>query len=978
MIFENKGGLDTVDAFDLIPMGSYAYLQNVRKLLGGRMGARPPLGGNLLPSPLPAGVTSLTRMKDPYMGAPGYALIESAAGKVYVNATQVVSGLSGNPVSFLPYRPPSSPQPWCYLGDANGMWKIRSDGTTWKTGIAEPQVSPAVTSIGGGRNSIVYRDTYRSTTTGATSNPSPESAPQFNGSGSGQIVSWATDSTQWRINANQWEYVSGQWRTIDSWGDPGRLFDPIYTQNMGLISGTFPVPDGVVISGIEFDLQWQNQPGGTPGTLVNCQLSYQGTLLGTQKLPGIESNGTVTDTIIGNAGDLWGANLSPAILNDPSFGIEFQIYQGAYNGTSHRIFVNHVYVTIYWATQNAVLQSTGSSDPQVDVIDHWRMGGPLENFTYVGTSPNGSPPPAFTDILDDLAAALNPVLSFANYEPFPSIDLPRKGVCDVAANGALTAVSGDDFNIRWLPGTIVLVAGVAYVLYNRPSSTTAMIVYNSTVSGETITFGYPPVGANIAWEIAEPILAAEPSPVIWGPTPDNAGSFYFGLDSNNPGDLVWSMGNNFDSAPDTNRMYVTSPSEPLMNGVVTSELSTVFSTERFWLIYPNFSDAVAAVTGTLGQQWTLVQAASKRGLYMRYAIAALASMIAWRAKDGIFVSQGGGPEEEISQQIYNLFPHGETNAPAPVVIGAYTVYPPDDTKPNAQTITLVPGYLFYDYQDTNGNPRTLVYDMEAKGWSVDVTAPVANCHALPVADNQILLGCVDGSVRAFDTNGSESGTAIIATASVNGGSARKTKRVGAVFLRAKAESAVTMEFWGNRYQLQIVGVTPLSVGPVPVEQDYFADFSHATGNDVLDLAGVFSFPVGSENWLKEWQPDWTDTPEHIAAWRTGLLSYGMRGWLHAPWIRFAYESPYPLRLTLQTDQNQVIPINVPPSIGGKFFSWLPPNKFHMMEWIVESMGGAGASFVVYGADIEMAVGEWGRTAEYTTLRPFRQQDGSST
>jgi hypothetical protein len=444
------------------------------------------------------------------------------------------------------------------------------------------------------------------------------------------------------------------------------------------------------------------------------------------------------------------------------------------------------------------------------------------------------------------------------------------------------------------------------------------------------------------------------------------------------------MGNNFDSAPDTNRMYVTSPSEPLMNGTITSELSTVFSTERFWLIYPNFSDAVAAVTGTLGQQWTLVQAASTRGLYMRYAIAALANMIAWRAKDGIFLSHGGGPEKEISTSIYNLFPHGEANAPTPVVIGNLTVYPPDDTKPNAQTIALIPGYLFYDYQDTNGNPRTLVYDMEAKGWSVDVTSPVANCHALPVADNQILLGCIDGTVRAFDASGSESEVAIVATASQNGGSARTIKRIGGIFLRALALLPITLQFWFNRYKAPINGFLPATVGPGSAEADYLIDFTSATGADVLDLAAVFTFPVGSGDWLKEWQTDWTEIPEQIVAWRTGMLSYGLDGWLHIPWLRFAYQSTTDVTLKLITDQGAVAILTIPSSGGqpAKYFTWLPAidlngvsMKFRLLEWVADA---GGTPFTVYGKDIECAIKPWGSSASYQTLRPFLQQAGSTT
>ena len=45
-----------------------------------------------------------------------------------------------------------------------------------------------------------------------------------------------------------------------------------------------------------------------------------------------------------------------------------------------------------------------------------------------------------------------------------------------------------------------------------------------------------------------------------------------------------------------------------------------------------------------------------------------------------------------------------------MVIGGNTVYPPDDTNPNAQTITLVPGYIFYDYAYAIENPA--YYEMD--------------------------------------------------------------------------------------------------------------------------------------------------------------------------------------------------------------------------------------------------------------------------
>ena len=1079
-VFENQGGMNLVTAPDLLEQGNYPYLQNTRKLLGGRITARPPLSSNLIPSALPAGATSLTRLNDPYASSPYYVRIIGAAGVMYVEATSAANGLSGNPLSFLPYRPSQSPQPWCYIGDPSlnvsipsyitsgyglvaGMLKVRSDGTVYKTGIKEPQAAPVIVAstvqgvisvsitspgsgqtpgtytiigVGGGGvnatvqitisaggtvdtvsvtnagygytlapsfpvahggtpgvltatigavgpNWVTYRYTYRSSVTGAVSNPSPESPPQIVPQTSSSVIEYpgiaGVANPNIFFNSSQYEFnnFAGAEQLRTKGIPSGIVTDYIVARNFGLA-----LPAGVSIDGVLASTNWSGQYAGT-GIITSVALFYQGAILGQVKAPGIVNSQTPSTASQGGYSDQWGTVLTPAIVNDSTFGIGFQVSTQS-SGGSNRSFFNNFTVTVYYTNISATTTPTASLDPQVDTIDFYRQDPGLANFTYVGSIPNSQASTGFTDKQSDLVVAGNPIISFANYEPFPSIDLPRKGTCNVGANGAVTWVSGDVFNIRWLPGNLINIDGVVYTLYNRPTTPTALIAV-TTVKSDTgfLTYGYPIVGTALAWNITVPSLAAEPSPAIWGPTPDNAGSFYFGLDPLNQGDLLWSMGNNFDSAPDTNRLYVTSPNEPLMNGTVTSELSTVFSTDRFWLIYPNFADAIAAVTGTLGSQWTLTQSASTRGLYMRYAIAALGSEIGWRSKDGIFLSMGGGPEQEISTSIFNLFPHsGEL--PQPVVIGGSTVYPPDDTKPNSQTMAIVPGYIFYNYQDTTGTPRTLVYDREAKGWSVDVYTPTVNYHTWATgAVNQTLVGCTDGTVRAIDSTGTEVGTAIIATPCSNGGSPRSIKRIGGVFLRAKALAGIAVQFWKDRYATQVTGVSPATVGPGTSELDYLIDFTASPNSDCLDLASVLSFPLGSKNWLKEWQTDWTSLPEQIVAWRTGFLSYGIEGWSHMAWLRFAYASTTPVILKLITDQGATATLTIPSSGGNpaKFFTWLPATvggvsmKFRLIEWVADA---GGTPWTCYGSDNECAIGQWGRSSPYKTVKPIRQNEGSST
>jgi hypothetical protein len=425
-----------------------------------------------------------------------------------------------------------------------------------------------------------------------------------------------------------------------------------------------------------------------------------------------------------------------------------------------------------------------SLDPQVDKIDWYRQDAGLTNFTYVGTSPNTSAP--FTDSLLDADVSANPLLDFDNYQPFPVIDLPKSGIVNVV-NGVATWVSGDKFNIRWLEGTVIIVGTVAYTLNKRPTSNIQLTATNTEIIGGIVITVPITDGNNQVYEIAEPLLAAQPLPYIWGPT-DNV-NFAFGCgDPINPGVLYWSKGNNLDSAPDTNQQNVTSPSEPLQNGCIVGGLGWVASTERAWLIYPNFFNATATVQGTAGSTWTLQESSLKRGLYIPRCLAVDGGgNVFFRAKDGIYISPGGAGGNSITDEdLFNLFPH-EGMIPQPVTIGGFTVYPPDDTQPQAQQLNVANGYLYYDYKDTTGTPRTLVFDIAALGWVWDVYEYPAIVHILEEGPNVngTLTGNADGSIRALTNTGAEQANSVLLTKAEVAGDVRAQKHWRDIYIEGE-------------------------------------------------------------------------------------------------------------------------------------------------------------------------------------------------
>jgi len=411
------------------------------------------------------------------------------------------------------------------------------------------------------------------------------------------------------------------------------------------------------------------------------------------------------------------------------------------------------------------IQAPYSPDPQVDKCDYYRQDSSLANYTYIGTGPNDGLGgtvsgvvynTAIIDELSDLAAAGNQIMQYDDFEPVPSIDLPQSGIVNVS-QGEITWVSGDQFNVRWLPGTVIEIGSptqLAYTLYARPTSTTAMYIPDV------------PDGTNLVYNIAEPILAAQPLPYLSGPT-DNINYAADVGDDYRPGTFYWSKGSNLDSWPDTNQLEATDPSESLNNVILSGGRMILGSIKRFWVVMANFFNAVATVTGVEGSTWTLQATSINRGLFIPRCFAVEGGgNIFLRVDDGIHVSQGGMGSQSISDEsLFPIFPH-EGSTPTPIVRNGITIYPPDDTNPEAQKFSLVNGYLYYDYENSTGQPCTLVFDTQAMGWIFDHYSVPATCRATDEGESiqGILVGCNDGTVRQLvSSGGTETVTGTVAS-----------------------------------------------------------------------------------------------------------------------------------------------------------------------------------------------------------------------
>jgi hypothetical protein len=831
------GGMNLILPPDRMPPNKYPFAQNVRRYIHGGITGRTTQDSTVFS--FPSSVHSIRRLNDltPNGPAGGYVLVSGAGRALYSNNAQVDSSLSGNPISLVPFRPATSVQPWMYVGDSLKMDKVRSDGTCYKTGIKEPQAAPAIQAT-----SAATKVSTVGPITAYYWGDSPHSGPVAvyiwkNGGdpgGSGPVRGIANAAGNTVGNSLLFDIppaagspsVPVQWTQYDTNTPPAitgtiDLFQPALESqgysdfNVSIIGTLYiPIAGNYTFTGtFKDDIIWGIGGGATMVSGSGIKAIAGQTLTAIKGYP-LFRRVTESSGLGGGTGSV------NCVVNFPTAGnypfeidwdywyhsgriMKFQVNGQDIPPISSSVFVGAQYRYTYRSSAtgatsnpspasaqvNMAVASTGvtptaSPDPQVDKIDFYRLDQGLLQYTYVGTGPNNSVP--FNDTLLDTDVGGNPLLEFDNFEPFPSIDLPRKGTVNVST-GVVTWVSGDQFNIRWLPGTIIIIGTVAYTLTTRPTSAVTLTASNSVLTNGVETVSVPPDGTNLPYEISEPDLAAQPLPFLWGPT-DNV-AFIFGVgDPLRPGTLYWCKGNEPDSAPDTNQQDVTSPSEPLMNGCIVSGFGMVFSTERAWIIWPNYFNALATVNGTVGSTWTLQESISTRGLFIATALAVDGGgNVFFRAKDGIYKSPNGSGAESITDaDLYNLFPH-EGRVPQPVTIAGQTVYPPDDLQPARQRMSCATGYLYYDYVDTTGIPRTLVFDIAANAWVWDVYQFPVRVHALEEGPNvnDVIVGCENGTMRRLDSFGVEMATAYVLMPSFNAGDGRAQKHWGDIYTEIK-------------------------------------------------------------------------------------------------------------------------------------------------------------------------------------------------
>lgn len=595
---------------------------------------------------------------------------------------------------------------------------------------------------------------------------------------------------------------------------------------------------------------------------------------------------------------------------------------------------------------------SGSSLATTDlVLDIQRFGGEVAVWHYIGTTANAASP-SFADIYIDDLVANNPSELQTHFQPWPIIDIPRSGTTGTYV-GTTVNDSGTNFNTSWAPGTIIKVNGIAFTIY-RVISTSILQTVENMGAGITVT-----------WQIDEPILLGQPLACLWGD--DQFGGAFGCGDTINPGRLYFTNPYDPDSTVERNYLDITSPSEPLMNGLIWNGRSYVYSSERLFQIFQ---------TNDAANPYRIEEIPGSGGLFSRWALTRNphAPFMGTLVKDGISRNLGGSSESLTDDAMYPLFPN-EGNL-GNTVNG---IIPPNIVSAQAANLRIehYDDYLYFDFIDTSSNRGTLVYNSASGGWiSYDTYTPAIGCHYGEEGQGIHSLLCgssSDGHLYQYAGN-SDDGESIAVvhdTPSRNQGAPRLNKYYTDSLLDLNA-SGVTVTVT-PKLNNQASSLTAVTTAVSSRTQVSIALGSSAQTALNLMLSISYSVSTSSRPIFYIWAPRWTPetAPMSSRRWSVSPQHYGMPNYKHIGPSKITHVSSADLSLVVTVDgvAQTAITIAHSSSAYSETYFRLPVMKGRLYQFDLTST----ADFRLALNDTWFSMGEWDRgESQYQQVNVFAQ------
>ena len=279
------------------------------------------------------------------------------------------------------------------------------------------------------------------------------------------------------VVAGDWQFVGNQFRT---------LFEPVTTAlgDMTTQGFGFNIPSGATILGVIVSAFLVSQNHNT-GTLSQVALWNNGAQLGTAKTPGTPFTTTDTQQAYGSAGDSWGAALTPAIVNSPTFGYSMAVNQP----NNDRLFIGETFsITVYYTLSGsgtvAFIESiviNNETAPGQALVTTTQPHGLVPN---VSVSIVGVEPGTVANISSaQWSAGKTTITTLTSHNLTPG--------SVVQINGVTTSTGGTSFSFDGTFTVDKVPSPDQITYYQTPITATDPDVINSTASTGAITVAWP-------------------------------------------------------------------------------------------------------------------------------------------------------------------------------------------------------------------------------------------------------------------------------------------------------------------------------------------------------------------------------------------------------------------------------------------------------------------------------------------------------
>lgn len=593
------------------------------------------------------------------------------------------------------------------------------------------------------------------------------------------------------------------------------------------------------------------------------------------------------------------------------------------------------------------------------VLDIERYGGEVTEWHYIGVTDNVSSP-LFEDAMADDIAGAQPIIGMDNYQPWPVLGTPVSGTTSSVA-GVAVHDSGSNFNTSWAPGTRIFINDTAFTIYSVPTTSLLWLTENAGSLGA------------VKWNIPEPTILAQPLPVLW----EWDGTFFACGDPINPGRLYYSNPDSETTTP-TNYLDLTSPSEPLMNGLQYNTRSYVFSSEAFIQILK---------TGNPNDPYRHEHIPNGKGLFSRWAVTLHPSpVICFGAKDGINLTVGGSPVALTDADLYELFPN-EGN----IGIAVNGINAPNIVSANATKLRLeyYDEYLYFDYLDTIGNPATLIlaFDLGAAvrgeapgGWFWDVYTPGVIMHYGEEGPgvHSLLVGTTGENLYQY-AGFSDDGVAFsmeIGTPSRDQGDPRIEKFYGDQMIDCNLDglSATATPYFDNNSRTGPgTTITNSTRTQIVIPLANLSNGSSWVTARNISLSLVTSISTAARPFFYIWESRWTFESAPLAAvsWEISPTTFGMDNFKHFGIVKVTHVSTVDPVLLFTVDGVLQPPITIPNS-GGAYQQTIfrvPVMKGKLYKMRLASGDGI-TTFRLDTRDTFFEIKDWGSDGAYNKIRVF--------